>query len=598
MIWSFPLLRKELGELSAQRRTFAMRATGALVLLGVFMLIDVRSAPLDYDDGSLDFGQLGRGQVLFDDLVLLLHWLILLVMPGMAVGAVSTERKSGTLALLVVTDLGPWELVLQKWLSRVVAGGSLLLASAPLLALTYGLGGLSSGHLAFGFLTLVLSLLQTAAVALAIGCLFRQGTAALVAAYALPLALHWLRKPFSMVSAWNHIPAGWSSFANHPLFGVWRIVDLLPLNTYAAGSDAFTVIDGVMILLSISAALLAARLTILRQVKQAGRSWLLRLFLAIDRRFEAVDAAFGRRRGGAQLPDHHPVAWREFNRRSFSNWHFLVRLVLPLHLVALATLVWPHPLREFAGQMALLLLLFDNAVRAMVLILVVIASGVVASERRDQTLDVLLTTPLSGRDILAQKARSLRRIHLVLGSVPAMVLAWAIFAIWIGDFTRTLRGGGVSFVFFMLGWGAFNILIMPMLLWWLAVWFALRIPNRLRALTWTLGAILLWCAVGVLERFAIDNGWQEGGGIGYDTGFAYQIIRIGQHANVFECCLSPLTAWCALRFGSGLETLERMLVAIVWYGSLAALLRWWCLHSATRLLRGGGAECAATRPVR
>ena len=66
-----------------------------------------------------------------------------------------------------------------------------------------------------------------------------------------------------------------------------------------------------------------------------------------------------------------------------------------------------------------------------VLIVTVQSTGLIAAEKAKQTLDVLLTTPLSSRDIALQKLAGLRRLMLVL-AVPLLTMfvtetAWNVY---------------------------------------------------------------------------------------------------------------------------------------------------------------------------
>ncbi|MFN5585347.1 MAG: hypothetical protein ACK5DR_08610 [Planctomyces sp.] len=86
-----PLLRRELSELSARRRTYVIRVLGAVVIVA---------------------------------------------------GVITMEKERKTLGLLFVTRLSPRVIVLEKPGSRLLPMLTLLLITFPMLAFAYSLGGL------------------------------------------------------------------------------------------------------------------------------------------------------------------------------------------------------------------------------------------------------------------------------------------------------------------------------------------------------------------------------------------------------------------------------------------------------------------------
>ena len=84
----------------------------------------------------------------------------------MMAGAIAQEKERDTLGLLFLTDLTPWELVLQKYVGRLIPMLTLLFLSLPLLAVAYSLGGVSSMMLGSSAMTLFLTCLVVGALAL------------------------------------------------------------------------------------------------------------------------------------------------------------------------------------------------------------------------------------------------------------------------------------------------------------------------------------------------------------------------------------------------------------------------------------------------
>ena len=563
----FPLLFKELAEQAARRRTFALRALYALILFTVFIVAYLRHPP---DSGDSGFGSmLGQGRGMVGDLVTAQCWLIYLVMPVLAAGAITAERESGTLVLLMLTDLGPWELLLQKWLSRIIAMGSLVLVSLPLMALAYAFGGCGIEYLECGILTLVLTVLQAAAIAIAMSCVLRTSTGALIATYAALAACvlvsgHWLERNYNWYY-YQRLGSGGSLLTSlQPL----RLFELV--NDYTHYRLDFCVASSAMVLLSMLAALAVARVFILRQAQPVGMSPLLRLFRRLDHWFERADAAIGRGQGQPHLPGRDPVASREFNRRSFSNWRYLMRLILPLHVLVLVAFLGVISIGIVGyGHIRIQpVAAYDAELGGMTVFLMILASGIFARERGDQALDVLLTTPMTGREILAQKVRSLRRIHIAFSSFPAVLLGCA----WLfGAATGTSTACDAMFILFTL-------VILPGLFVWLAVWVGLEVRNRLRAATCVLLIFILWLGGGMILQ---EVEWE----ISLFDRFGHWDARGDAGAWLWQCLLSPYVALNACVYGDMRAVPRGLPISLLWYAGLALLLRWHCLRVADRVLR-------------
>src|ERR1044071_10410109 len=144
----WPLLGKELLEQAAQKRMYVVRVTYAVILFGAFTVYYIRNL------GADNVLVLGRGLGPFNFLVSAQLAAIFLFLPPMMAGALTQEKERDTLGLLFLTDLTPWELILQKYVGRLIPMLTLLFLSLPLLAVTYSLGGVSFAMLASSATTL------------------------------------------------------------------------------------------------------------------------------------------------------------------------------------------------------------------------------------------------------------------------------------------------------------------------------------------------------------------------------------------------------------------------------------------------------------
>ena len=156
----WPLLGKELLEQAARKQMYVIRVAYALVLFGAFCVYYTRHL------AGGPVLALGRGLDPFNFLVGAQLVTIFLFLPPLMAGAIAQEKERETLGLLFLTDLTPWELILQKYVGRLIPMLTLLFLSLPLLAVAYSLGGVSAGMLYSSAATLFLTCLWVGALAL------------------------------------------------------------------------------------------------------------------------------------------------------------------------------------------------------------------------------------------------------------------------------------------------------------------------------------------------------------------------------------------------------------------------------------------------
>jgi hypothetical protein len=101
-------------------------------------------------------------------------------------------------------------------------------------------------------------------------------------------------------------------------------------------------------------------------------------------------------------------------------------------------------------------------------VIVVVSNGLLAGERSRRTLDLLLTTPLSGRDIFRQHMAYVRRV-LVLFAVPFATLVLYGFVFrndrWMWGQPGYFGNSSIDFGPFLLCWALSFAIYAPLLAW-------------------------------------------------------------------------------------------------------------------------------------
>ncbi len=532
----FPLLARELTEQAGRRRTYIIRFLYGALLFGGGLVILYGRAGNEIDVAA----GLGQGIATFREIVELQFAAIYVFLPAMTAGALTLEKERDTLTLLFLTTMSPWTILLQKLLSRVIPMLCFVVLSFPLMAAAYSFGGVTTSALYATMVLLVLCIVQVASVALLCSAFCRTTVEAFMATYLL-LGAAWLCVPLS--------------------------IPFDPFRNNAQPTEQQLEARCLLLALSTLCSLLLARACLIERAFVPPRNVLLQLFLALDRMFNEMNQVTGGVvlvRDGGRFPDDKPVAWRETAKKSLGTFRYLFRVLVLLELPILwiATTVRVSAVDDRSLLSKFLYLVWGVAV-AMV---AVHAASVVSSERSRQSLDVLLTAPISGADLLQQKMAGVRRLFRVL-SVPFLTIF--LFHHWFRDY-------GVNLSYLALSIAA--VCIFLTLTAWLGMWFGLMLRTQMRAVFASLAAISLIAGIPWLVNVLLSDVWGLRLPEGLRGLLALGPVSIIQRLEAWHT-LDRTSGEAAVWFEAGLLTL-----GLCGYVVVAGLLRWSGLRRADYLL--------------
>jgi ABC-type transport system involved in multi-copper enzyme maturation permease subunit len=544
-LFELPLLTKELHEQAARPRTYVVRFLYAATLfVAAGSLFYGAAASAGNDESEI----LGRGRFMFERLVTFQFWSIFLFLPAISCGALTVEKERNSLGLLLITSLRPWEIVFQKVLGRVVPMLTYVLLSFPLMAVAYSYGGVTQDYLWAGTLLLVLTCLETGALSIACSAYFSTTVEAFIGNYLIFLVLFFA------------IPIGWGPY----------------LFTQADENGLFVMLVMSFPMLLLTAGFLFAGLMFVEsRASVPPRNVLLSLFKRLDAWFNELNSVTGGVvlvRDGDPLPGAKPIAWRETAKKSLGTFRYLFRVLvvieLPLLLICqLLRLGGPGG----ADLRPILVFLYIVWIFGAAMI-VVHAGSLISSERSRQSLDVLLATPMTGRDIVLQKLQGVRRLIGVL-CVPFLTIF--LFETWWNQ-SATYRWTYLPLSLGMIG------IYLPCVAW-VALAVGLLIRAQMKAILTAMGLISLWAVNSELIRLVLE------GMLGVQLPAAVQ---------------SALLVICPADLIEAVETTGAMIIlppsprepnppTIPWLGMLGNLalhgalwfgVRRWCLARADQLL--------------
>ncbi len=468
-----PLLAKELTEQSARRRTYVIRVVYAVALYG-FTLWAFWNQLGSWNSNS--FAILGRGRELFQAIAALQFTGLYLFLPAMTCGVLTSEKERDTLALLLLTKLGPWTIVFEKLLGRLVPMWSFLLLSMPLLAVAYSLGGVEAVEVINLAWALLVTTVQVGAFSILCSAWCRTTSAAFLATYLLgALVLTGLQTLTSVGFEFRNGP----DLLSHPLIRVLTfpmvVAQSLPTITFSV------------------TCLFAARVVLWRRAFLQPSNYIMRLFKSLDAFFMKVN--HNRLTKGivlihesVTLPMYDPIRWRETTKRSLGTTRYLIRMLLAIEVPVAFGMLLPDYSRDDngGGITAVACLLWVVAA----LVLTVQSTALIGLERSRQTLDVLLTTQMSSESIVREKFAGIWRMIRMLWIPFATVY---VFRAW-----WQLGGRSPGELSFGVVSALLAVAIYPPLIAWIGFHQGMRRRSQTQATLVTLGLLVAGCALPIL----------------------------------------------------------------------------------------------------
>ncbi len=436
--------------------------------------------------------------------------------------ALSAEHREGTLGLLFLTDLKGHDIILGKLAAGAVPALFSLLAALPVIGLTVVFGGVTGAAVWQMSLALLAGMFFSLALGITVSVWFEDARKALVVTLAVAVLM--TLGPWALSALLNRgLPVGYDPdlllCPALPFLGVLENVmrpflggTALPLfsHRFWLSLGSITVFSGLLLVLASFA---------------LQRSWHERTAAWGDwgrARFRRLGSrsSTSRRLRRSRLLDANPYLWLNLRRpgRRVVAWSAFALMAL---VAAYAYLTeGAHWIRE-SGYLVLPIIGHLG-----VSIGLVLAAGQQLSEdRRSGGLELLLSTPLSRRLMLAGQMSALRRLY---GSPVLVILATDVLLAVL----HTPHAGSDPWVFLGFVVGGMAVLVADCVtMAWLAVWAALRRGGALRAAgatltrVWLLPWGMLLAALVLAHVFEAESGVSDGAALA-----AWLVTRLGINA--------------------------------------------------------------------
>lgn len=517
-----PLLKRELIENSHKKRTYVIRILVALIFMLVMLVF--YSEQIARHKNVLQV--MGQGRELAIVLFVCNLVAIYVLLPAMACSAISAEREKQTLSLILISRITPGGLIAEKFLSRLVPMLALMLITFPMLSIAYMLGGMKLQAVFAALLGLFTAAIQVNSAAIMCSALFRTALEAFWATY-LIFAVMGLGPP--LLFEMGLLPrVNWFPMVGNDVLAVPFVLFLAASAESVGGMvgiwEVFLsclppLVVGVAMLVvsrfAISHGQQDAPFSFQVIAKFARRSssfafqifaFPFRLFFSLitGTQLEAVKSADDARTP-RPFPVDRPVAWRERQISALSGWR--------MHGMLFCTVMvceWGWFIVEGCYHGDEISIIFDIGFFIISLLMVVgVTCRTFSSERERQTLDLLLTTPLTNKELLKEKLSAANRTIMFL-MLP--ILFAGCTHLLIGDMRyldqSQLNGNYYPYqavnVFALAWWSGAtrylfglvtHALLYMSLAKWIATFFSLQLNSQMKAMIGTIITILALCIV-------------------------------------------------------------------------------------------------------
>ena len=408
--WENPILNRELLVNLRTSKSFLLLAAYQLVLAGVVYF----SWPTD-DVGVEMSIRNQRNAALVDSLFLSQFVLTSLIAPSFAAGGIAGEKERKTYEMLLASPVRPMTIVFGKLVASLTHLAVLVFSSLPIVMLCLPMGGVSVYEVLVQMLVVLIAMTTFCMISLTCSSYFTRTAASLTISYLIILMLSavtlamWYSLRFDGQSRLNFMLFGIPAVAIAIAVPLFHLVAARMLYPPDIGSEGAQVVD-------------------LEQESRAAVGLVLNRDAFPDRLLLPPTRK-------DLMPDHiNPVFDKEMRSEFIGQGTLMLRWViqisvgLAIALMAACVIIQPDRVAWYICYV----ILFNGLVAP------VFSAGIVTSERERQTLELLLTTPLSPWQIWTGKLFASFRVSAVLTSFLLWPLGCGIVLRFLSDFYSTL----------------------------------------------------------------------------------------------------------------------------------------------------------------
>jgi ABC-type transport system involved in multi-copper enzyme maturation permease subunit len=478
-----PIFRVELISIARRRRYFVLRVLYAALIL--FVLWATYSSSRIYAYGA-NQQSIRQSATLAATFFMSFSWLqmlaIMSVGPAMAVGTIATERERRTIEYLFVTDLSNAEIVLGKTFARLTLMAQFVLVGLPILFLFRLMGGIPAEALLATFLAAAGTAIMLTGLSIAVSVWTPKARDATVRIYLLLIAMFSLPLVLYSFQQIGIIPDGVSQLTTRLADGLLLINPLSTLTRAMGNASAIGFgLDMSHVMKSVGSQILVGVASLLLAMSAVRRVHLSETTRSAVKKSRYEIKSLRRPLG------KNPMLWKEMYSSTSKNslgrigWGALLVLLFSIGVATLWMFISSIG-ATFGGQrdnyFEFLAGLTGYLGSGMLLLLAARSAGLIAQEKERDCWISLLSTPLTGQEIIAGKLWG--NLYSARGMVIILCAAWGL-----GLFLTPTA------IFPMVA-TCLTFLLLAFYVTCLGLFFSLRSPTTLRAMGQTLGTLVFF----------------------------------------------------------------------------------------------------------
>ncbi|MCA9086624.1 MAG: ABC transporter permease subunit, partial [Planctomycetaceae bacterium] len=514
-----PLFRRELIELAQRKRNYVLRCLCMVIFSLIFLTIYAERMTSAYNLMAI----LGSGRDMTIVLFVSLAVTVYAIAPALACSAITAEKEKQTLGLMMISQLTPGTIILEKVFSRMLPLMTILTVSAPLFGLSYLLGGVTFEDSAWAMSVLMFAVVQVTVVSICCSAIFETGMGAFWATYVFLLLLYFTVPILVEMRILDRL-RWFGGVSDEEFFLFPPYLMFVALENPGSRTDLLlmllpSVILTTGLLFVAKAALIrfcygsATSVTaVVRQIRanlESRLGWRAdsdsdsNLAAGPDSYRRSDLRAISRANDRIRTMADRPVQWREEQNSGILSWRWIMVIGLLTAFLELSSVSASR--RSNHNEICAL---FTFIVMIIALLAVIgVSCRLFARERDRQTLDTLLTLPLTSRQLINDKVQSvdnvIRRLMFLVFLTAVINLMNTRMRMPVEFLSEGQSPWGVNADWLSLPWffGAVVYLMASLsfsfvylhLVKWTGVLFGLFTKTQMQAVVGTLVSVLLLC---------------------------------------------------------------------------------------------------------
>ncbi len=215
----------ELNPILARELRARTRRPGGIITLTLFLLFLIGIAAIVWSanrslGSAFDAEETANAQLgiqIFEGIISTMSFLIAFIVPALTAPAIAGERDRQTLIPLQVSLLTPRQIIVGKLTAALAFTMLLIGASAPMLAVSYVIGGITAASVIRGLLAVMVIAILFGSLGILSSALPKRTAAAVVLAYGMTILIVFLGPGVAALIGWITVPSiGFVIGYSHP----------------------------------------------------------------------------------------------------------------------------------------------------------------------------------------------------------------------------------------------------------------------------------------------------------------------------------------------------------------------------------------------